>query len=188
MNCRAARVAYARRLLAAGAGPRQTRARPVEPASREVLESFRAQAAAKYPNRQAPLTAIEAVSAAATLPFDEGLQLEERLVNAAKLTPESRGSIHVFFAERETRKFAEFPEVKARPIHSAGIVGAGTMGGGIAMCFANAGIPVTMIDTAQDALDRGLGVIERNYSSMVKRGRLTARGAGAAHGAHPRSP
>ncbi len=167
-------VAYARRLLAAGAGPRPSRARPVEPASSEVLGSFRAQAAQKYPNRQAPLTAIEAVSAAGTLPFDEGLQLEERLVNAAKLTPESRGSIHVFFAEREARKLAGFPESEARPIQRAGIVGAGTMGGGIAMCFANAGIPVTMIDTAQDALDRGLGVIERNYSSMVKRGRFTA--------------
>jgi 3-hydroxyacyl-CoA dehydrogenase len=167
-------VAYARRLLAAGGGPRQTRARPVAPVSREVLERFRAQATAKYPNRQAPLTAIEAVSAAATLPFEEGLALEERLVNAAKRTPESRGSVHVFFAERDTRKLTGFPDARTRPIHSAGIVGAGTMGRGIAICFADAGIPVTIIDATQDALDRGLGAIERHYASMVERGRLSA--------------
>jgi 3-hydroxyacyl-CoA dehydrogenase len=164
--------AFVRRLLASGAGPRPTSVRAVAPASAEVLERFRAQAAKQYPNRVAPLTAIEAVSASASLPITEGLLLEDRLVNRAKLTPESRGSVHVFFAERETRKPIGLGEGAAKPIHSAGIIGAGTMGGGIAMCFANAGIPVTLVDTTSEALQRGLAVIDKNYESMVKRGRL----------------
>jgi 3-hydroxyacyl-CoA dehydrogenase len=167
-------LAYVRRLLASDLGPRRTSARSVAPAGREMLDKFREQAAKQYPNRRAPLTAIEAVSAAATLPFDEGLLLEDELVNAAKLTPESRGSVHVFFAERETRKVRGLAETPAHPIRSAGIIGAGTMGGGIAMCFANAGLPVTLIDTSRQALDHGLSVIAQNYASMVKRGRLSA--------------
>jgi 3-hydroxyacyl-CoA dehydrogenase len=167
-------LAYVRRLLAAGAGPRRTGARTVAPASAEMLARFKAQAAKQYPNRVAPLTAIEAVSAAATLPLSDGLLLEERLVNVAKRTPESRGSVHVFFAERETRKLVGLGAGPAKPIHSAGIIGAGTMGGGIAMCFANAGVPVTLVDTTSEALQRGLGVIDKNYQSMVKRGRITS--------------
>jgi 3-hydroxyacyl-CoA dehydrogenase len=145
----------------------------VSPATPEVIEKFKAQAAKQYPNRVAPLTAIEAVSASAALSIGDGLLLEDRLVNGAKLTPESRGSVHIFFAERETRKLVGLAEGSAHEIHSAGIVGAGTMGGGIAMCFANAGIPVTMVDTTAEALQRGLGVVDKNYQSMVKRGRLT---------------
>jgi 3-hydroxyacyl-CoA dehydrogenase len=138
----------------------------------EVVAKFKEQAGKQYPNRLAPLTAIEAVTASARLPLDQGLLLEDRLVNGAKLTPESRGSIHVFFAERETRKVLGLPDGSSHEIRTAGIVGAGTMGGGIAMCFANAGIPVTLVDTTTEALQRGLAVIDRNYQSMVKRGRL----------------
>ncbi|MGA3158027.1 MAG: 3-hydroxyacyl-CoA dehydrogenase NAD-binding domain-containing protein [Steroidobacteraceae bacterium] len=165
-------LAYVRRLLASGAGPRRTSERSVAAASAEVLTRFKALAAKQYPNRIAPLTAIEAICASATLPFNEGLLLEDQLVNGAKLTPESRGSVHVFFAERETRKLVGLPESATLPIRSAGIIGAGTMGGGIAMCFANAGIPVTVVDTSAEALQRGVGVIEKNYQSMVTRGRL----------------
>ena len=165
-------LAYVRQLLATGAGPRRTSERSVKPASAEVLAKFTDLAGKQYPNRVAPLTAIEAISAAATLPFSAGLLLEDKLVNGAKLTPESRGSVHVFFAERETRKLVGLPEGQALPIRSAGIIGAGTMGGGIAMCFANAGIPVTLVDTGAEALQRGLGVIDKNYQSMVARGRL----------------
>jgi 3-hydroxyacyl-CoA dehydrogenase len=83
--------------------------------------------------------------------------------------------VHVFFAERDTRKVAGLPaDAKPRTIATGGVVGAGTMGGGIAICFANAGMPVTLLDTNQEALDRGLGVIGKTYDSMVKRGRLTA--------------
>ena len=166
-------LAYARQLVAAGAGPRRTSERTVAPASDEVLERFAAQARKQYPNREAPLTAIEAVKASARLPLAEGLLYEDKLVNGAKLTPESLGAVHVFFAERETRKVLGLPAGEARPVKAAGIIGAGTMGGGIAMCFANAGIPVTVIDTTQEALDRGFKVIDGNYASMVKRGRIT---------------
>jgi 3-hydroxyacyl-CoA dehydrogenase len=165
-------LAYVRRLLAAGAGPRRTSERSVAPVGAEVLQKFKDQAAKQYPNRVAPLTAIEAISASANLPLPEGLLLEDKLVNGAKLTPESRGAVHVFFAERDTRKLVGLGEGDARPIRTAGIIGAGTMGGGIAMCFANVGIPVTLVDTSTEALQRGIGVIDKNYESMVKRGRL----------------
>jgi 3-hydroxyacyl-CoA dehydrogenase len=110
-----------------------------------------------------------------TKPLAEGLEYETDLVNGAKATTESKGAVHVFFAERETRKVPGIPEgTKARPVKLAAIIGAGTMGGGIAICFANAGIPVILLDTDQAALDRGIGVVDKTYESMVKRGRLTA--------------
>ena len=90
------------------------------------------------------------------------------------MTVESRALIHVFFAERNTRKVPGLPAPGSYPkIASGGVVGAGTMGGGIAICFANAGMPVTVLDSTQEALDRGFGVIAKTYDSMVKRGRLT---------------
>lgn len=167
-------LAYARGLLARGGSARPTALRRVEPASETVLAALRERARAQYPNRTAAVTAIEAVTAAARLPLEEGLRFEEQLANQTKTTPECLGSVHVFFAERETRRLIGVPDAASRTIGAAGIIGAGTMGGGIAMCFANAGIPVTVIDATQEALDRGLTVIERNYQSMVKRGRLTA--------------
>lgn len=94
---------------------------------------------------------------------------------SARATSSGAALIHVFFAERETRKIPEIPaDLKGRPVKQAAIVGAGTMGGGIAICFANAGIPVTLIDVAPKALDRGIKVIAGNYANTVKRGRLTA--------------
>ena len=167
-------LGYVRGLLARGGSARPTALRRVEPVSESVLAALRERARAQYPNRTAALTAIEAVSAAARLPLDEGLRFEETLANQTKTTPECRGSVHVFFAERETRRLIGVPDAASRTIGTAGIIGAGTMGGGIAMCFANAGIPVTVIDATQEALDRGLAVIDRNYESMVRRGRLAA--------------
>jgi 3-hydroxyacyl-CoA dehydrogenase len=166
---------YIRQLLADGHGPRRTGERGVDPASAtdDVMARMSAQAKRQYPNRQAALTAIEAVGAAARMPLNQGLLYEERLVNAAKVSAESRGSVHLFFAEREARRVNDAPEgTSARPVRSAGIIGSGTMGGGIAMCFANAGLPVTLLDADADALSRGLQVISRNYDSMVKRGRI----------------
>lgn len=173
---RKAALEHAADLLARGAGPRRTSERRVDPASAtpEIIARFEAQARRQYPNRQAPFTAIEAISAAARLPFEEGLRYETKLVNEAKATVESRALVHVFFAERETRKVPDLPaEAKARPVRSGGIVGSGTMGGGIAICFANAGLPVTVLDVSREALERGLGVIDATYQSMVKRGRLS---------------
>jgi 3-hydroxyacyl-CoA dehydrogenase len=168
---------YTRKLLAAGGGARRTSERTVDPASGTdaILARMRARAERDYPNREAGLTAIEAVRASMSLPLAAGLALEERLANRSKATPESRGSIHMFFAERESRRVRELPAgATARPIQAAGIIGSGTMGGGIAMCFANAGLPVLLLDTDEAALQRGLATIGRNYDSMVKRGRIDA--------------
>ena len=165
-----AAIAYAKSLSA----PRRTGERKVEPVGEDVVAKFKALAAKQYRNRQAPLTAIEAVLASARLPLAKGLEYETELVNGAKATTESKALVHVFFAERETRKVPGIgKEVAARPLKKAAIIGAGTMGGGIAICFANAGIPVTLVDASQEALDRGLGVVGKTYDNMVKRGRLT---------------
>jgi len=172
---RAAALAYVRELLDAGKGPRRTGEMSVDPATGTdaVLARFREQATKKYRGRQAPLTAIEAVRASMTMPLDEGLEYETELVNGAKATDESKGAVHVFFAERETRRIPGLESATARPVKSAAIVGAGTMGGGIAICFANAGIPVTIFDANAEALERGIKAVDATYQSQVERGRLT---------------
>ncbi len=174
-DLRAGALAYIHRLRDAGLGARPTAARGVDPATATdaIVDRLSALARKLYPNREAALTAIKAVHASVDLPLDQGLLLEEELANLSKVTVESRGLVHVFFAERATRRVPGLPPGEAKPVASAGIIGAGTMGGGIAMSFVNAGIPVTVIDATQDALDRGLAVIAANYASMVKRGRLT---------------
>ena len=114
---------------------------------------------------------IDAVEAAATLPFAEGMNRERELFMQCMENPERKALIHVFFAEREVAKIPDVPaDTAPRKIASAAIVGAGTMGGGIAMNFANAGIPVKILEVSQEALARGLGVIEKNYATSVKRG------------------
>jgi len=176
-DLREAAITYARKLLADGRGVRRTGERSVDPATAtpEIIERLTEQAKRQYPNRTAPFTAIEAVLASTRLPLAEGLELETELVNKCKKTDESKGAVHAFFAERETRKIPDLPSTAvARPVKSAGIIGAGTMGGGIAICFANAGIPVTIIEVSQEGLDRGLANISGIYDSMVERGRLTA--------------
>jgi 3-hydroxyacyl-CoA dehydrogenase len=176
-DVRAGAIAYARKLLSEGKGVRRTSEMQVDPATAtpEIIEKATAQAKKLYPNRQAGLVAVEVVAAAAKLGLAEGLEYETKRVNECKKLPESLGAVHAFFAERETRKIPGLPaDAASRPIKSAGIIGAGTMGGGIAICFANAGIPVTIIDANQEGLDRGLKHIDGTYESMVKRGRLSA--------------
>src|SRR5690606_29878212 len=139
-----------------------------------IVQRFVEQANTQYRNRRAAHTAIEAIRASARLPIDEGLAYETKLVNEAKATTETKARAHAFFAERETRKVPEIPaSVKPRPVARAAIVGAGTMGAGIAICFANAGIPVTVLETSREALERGLANIAKTYDSMIQRGRLT---------------
>ncbi|HSD41499.1 MAG TPA: 3-hydroxyacyl-CoA dehydrogenase NAD-binding domain-containing protein [Burkholderiales bacterium] len=169
-DLRAGAVAFARGLSA----PRRTADRKVDAVSEAVLESFREKARKQHRNQPAPLIAIEAIAASARLPLAEGLEHETKLVNELKATTESKALVHVFFAERETRKIPGIgAKVKLRPVTRAGIVGAGTMGGGIAICFANAGIPVTVIDANEAGLQKGLAVVAQTYDGMIKRGRLT---------------
>jgi 3-hydroxyacyl-CoA dehydrogenase len=174
---RDAALDYATGLIAAGRGPRRTSERAVDPASAtsEVIERHRQRVARQYPDRIAPLTAIDAVAAAARLPFEAGLEYETRLANEAKATDESRALVHVFFAERAARKVPDLPPgTTARPVRAGAVIGSGTMGGGIALCFANAGLPVTVLDAGAEALARGLAVVDRTLDSMVRRGRVDA--------------
>ncbi len=122
---------------------------------------------------QAPRTCVEAVRGAVTMPFDEGLTNERRLFEQLLNGDESRAQRHAFFAEREAQKAKLPPGVGPRPVRKAAVIGAGTMGGGIAMAFANAGIPVTVIETEQAALDRGLARVSDLYAVSAKRGSVT---------------
>ena len=129
-----------------------------------------AKASKGYP---APLEIVACVEAAATRPFDEGRKFERERFAHLVATTESKALRHMFFAERQTAKIPDVPEdTPRREIRKAAVVGAGTMGGGIAMSFANAGLPVTLIDTTQDALDKGLSRIRSNYAATVSKGRL----------------
>jgi 3-hydroxyacyl-CoA dehydrogenase len=166
---------FAERLIANNAGPRPTSARQVN--ANEITQSFETrwhnEAKRMYPNRTAALTAIEAVIASAA-PLEQGLLEEEKYANRSKSTVEAKGSIHVFFAERGSRKVDGLPAGEAREIRRAGVVGAGTMGGGISIAFANAGVPVTLLDANQAGLDKGVATINATFESMVKRGRIDA--------------
>ena len=123
----------------------------------------------------APLKCVDAVEAAATLPFDEGLARERGAFIELVQSPESKALRHAFFAERAAAKIPDVPEgTPTRPVRSAAVIGFGTMGGGIAMSFANAGIPVTVYEKEQAALDRGLATCRRNWEATAKKGRMTA--------------
>ena len=122
----------------------------------------------------APMAAIDAIEAATKMPFDKGCEEEARLFDRCLYSDESKALIHVFFAEREAAKIPDVgKETPVIPVNSVAILGAGTMGGGIAMVCANAGIPVVLKDADQAALDRGLANIQKNYATSVKRGRFT---------------
>ncbi|MBV9756860.1 MAG: enoyl-CoA hydratase/isomerase family protein [Alphaproteobacteria bacterium] len=124
---------------------------------------------------RAPQACVEAVRAAVELPFDEGLQAERRLFTELVGSDESKAQRHAFFAEREAQKVPDMPaDVKARSVERAVVIGAGTMGGGIAMCFANIGIPVTVVEAEQAALDRGLDRVAGNYKTAISRGSMAA--------------
>jgi 3-hydroxyacyl-CoA dehydrogenase len=123
---------------------------------------------------EAPMACVASVRNALTMPFDEGVARERELFMQLLSGDQSKAQRHVFFAEREALKIPDMPAgTRARDVSKAAVIGAGTMGGGIAMCFANVGIPVTLIETEQAALDRGLAVIEKNYRATAARGGMT---------------
>jgi 3-hydroxyacyl-CoA dehydrogenase len=126
-------------------------------------------------NLPAPAKCVDCVEAAVKQKFDDGMRFERETFLALMMTPESRALRHAFFAERAASKIPDVPEdTPQRKVEKVAVIGAGTMGGGISMNFLNAGIPVTILETTQEALDRGVGVMRRNYEAQVKKGKLQA--------------
>ena len=142
----------------------------------KVLLEAQAMAAKGRKGQFAPGQIIKCVESAINLDdFDEGLKKEGEYFLECLLHPQREAMIHIFFGERAASKIADVPkDTQIKDIKKAGIIGSGTMGGGIAMCFANAGIPVHIIDQDEDNLKRGMSVIEKNYDFMVGRGKLTS--------------
>ena len=139
-----------------------------------LLQAARDDAAGAAKHLPAPLACVEAVAAAVTMPFEGGMQRERELFLQLLQSPESCALRHAFFAERAAGKVPGLPEsTPTRAIEQAAIVGAGTMGGGIAMNFINAGIPVVMLDTTRNALDAGVARIRGNYENSLSKGKLT---------------
>ena len=137
------------------------------------LAFARANVQAASRNLPAPLKCVDAVQAAVKCRFDEGLARERELFLSLVPTPEGKALRHAFFAERAASKIADVPpDTPQRKVERVAVIGAGTMGGGIAMNFLNAGIPVTILEMKQEALERGIAIIRKNYEAQVKKGKL----------------
>ncbi|MCW7536951.1 3-hydroxyacyl-CoA dehydrogenase NAD-binding domain-containing protein [Aquabacterium sp. A7-Y] len=172
-----AAVAFALELLEEGQPIRRVRDLPVQDPQGEAFLQFArntvATTAGPFP---APLKGLEAVGHALTRSFDDGLRLEREAFQALMVTPEARALRHIFIAERAAAAIPGLPEGTApRAIERVGVVGAGMMGGGITMSFVNAGMPVVLLETTQEALDRGLATIRRNYENSARKGKLDPR-------------
>jgi 3-hydroxyacyl-CoA dehydrogenase len=138
-----------------------------------VFDSAREKARTRQRGMKSPLAAIDAVEAATTMSFEAGCQVEQRLFRECLFSDQSKALIHVFFGEREVAKIPDIPkETSITPVNSVAVVGAGTMGSGIAIVFATSEIPVLLKDTDQQALDRGVAAIRKDYQNSVKRGRF----------------
>ena len=143
-----------------------------------AFDDFRKSIARRTRGFKAPEAIIRSVEAAIRLPFDEAIRNERELFVECQNSPEARAQQYFFFAERQAKKVSDVPkDTSTREIQSVGVIGAGTMGGGISMNFLNRGIPVTLLEATQEALDRGLGIIEKNYASTAKKGRITEEDA-----------
>jgi 3-hydroxyacyl-CoA dehydrogenase len=148
-----------------------------------VFEEFRAANAKRFRGFDAPEANIRAVEMACKLPYAEGVVEERKLFMELMSGTQARAQQYFFFAERKANKIEGLPEgTEPRPIRKVGVIGAGTMGGGISMNFLSAGIPVTILEMSQDALDRGTGVMLRNYEASAAKGKLTAEQVGKAMG------
>jgi 3-hydroxyacyl-CoA dehydrogenase len=173
-------VAFAREVVASGSARPKIRDRAVDPASTPGgADAFFAQArehvARTYRGFPAPMKNLECVEASVKMPFDEGMKVERALFEELIEGTESKAMRHAFFAERAAAKIPDVPDdTPTRAVKAAAVVGAGTMGGGITMNFLNAGIPVTLLETKQEALDRGVATIRKNYEATARKGRMTA--------------
>ena len=168
-------IAHAEMLLAQNAPRRRVRDLTATLESPDLFAETEKSIARKARGFKAPWNIIKCVQAAVELPFDEGMKRERELFVELLTSSESAAQRYYFFAEREAAKVKDVPaDTPQREIKTGGIIGAGTMGGGIAMNFANAGVPVTLLETSQEALDRGLKTIRTNYENTAKRGGMKA--------------
>lgn len=170
-------IAFANNLIAQGSPIRRVSARVIDPASVPAgfFDAARARIAKERRNLFAPQRIVDCVEAAVQLPFAQGLDKERDMIMACFANPQSRALQHVFFAERQVSKIPGLAaDVKVRDVKSVAVIGAGTMGGGIAMNFANAGIPVTVLEVSEEGLARGLGIVRKNYEASAAKGRMTA--------------
>jgi 3-hydroxyacyl-CoA dehydrogenase len=169
-------VAFAEKVIAEKRPLKLVRDLKIDYPNAEAFFQFaRNTATAVAKDYPAPRKCVDAIAAAVAKPFEEGLRVERDLFVELVQTDVSKALRHAFFAERAASKIPDVPEeTPTRPIRSAAVIGAGTMGGGIAMNFANAGIPVTVLEVKQDALEKGLAVVRKNYEGSAKKGRLTA--------------
>ena len=177
-------VSVARRLAIEPGPPHKTRDRDsqlLEVRDRpELFDEFRSRIARRARGFEAPFACIDCVEAATTMPFEQGLAFEREVFLRCRSSDQSLAQRHAFFAEREARKVSGLgPETPQLDIRCAAVLGCGTMGSGIAMCFVNAGIPVIVIESEQGMLDRGMEMIRKNYTSTVSKGRMTEEEAEA---------
>ena len=166
-------IAFAREIAAKGNHPVSSkRTAKAEPG---MFDHFRKENARRLKGYEAPEACIQAVEAATTLPYEQGVAKERELFARLLTGTQSQALRHIFFAERAASKIDDIPkDTPLIPIRKVGILGAGTMGGGIAMNFLSAGIPVTIVEREQAALDRGVALIRKNYEATAKKGRMTA--------------
>jgi 3-hydroxyacyl-CoA dehydrogenase len=173
-------LAWAKELVADGAAPRRTSEQEIPAFDASIFDGYRATLAKRARGQIAPQFIVDCVEGATTLPFDKGLELERNKFAELMDGEQSAALRHFFFAERQAAKVDGLAkDTPTRPVESVGIIGGGTMGGGIAMSFANAGIAVTLVEINDEALERGLAIIDRNYAGSVKRGKLSEEKAAA---------
>ena len=177
-------VSLAHRLSVGPEPPKKTRDRDghlLEAQNRpELFDEFRSRIARRARGFEAPFACIDCVEAATTMSFENGLAFEREVFLRCRSSNQSLSQRHAFFAEREARKVSGLgPETSQTDVRHAAVLGCGTMGTGIAMCFANAGIPVIVTESEQGMLDRGMKMIRKNYASTVSKGRMTEEEAEA---------
>jgi 3-hydroxyacyl-CoA dehydrogenase len=176
-------LAFARRIVAENRPLRRVRdlddkISGVDPA---IFAAYREKNAKKWKGLLAPWKIVDCIEAACTRPWDEAYALEDRAFFECRESPQRAALSHIFFAEREAAKIPGLPaDVKAQPVRRVAVVGAGTMGGGIAMAFANSGIDVVQLEMSAEALERGRGIVRRNYETSVSRGSMAQAKADAA--------
>ncbi len=177
-------VSIAHRLSIGPEPPKKTRDRDghlLEAQNRpELFDEFRSRISRRARGFEAPFACIDCVEAATTMSFENGLAFEREVFLRCRSSNQSLSQRHAFFAEREARKVSGLgPETSQTDVRHAAVLGCGTMGTGIAMCFANAGIPVIVTESEQGMLDRGMKMIRKNYASTVSKGRMTEEEAEA---------